>query len=44
MIRDVRDLTVERDKLRRELRRRSRHQPVGGARAVAGRIKRALQR
>lgn len=44
MIRDVRDLTTERDKLRRELRRKARHQPVGGARAVAGRIKRALQR
>jgi hypothetical protein len=44
MIRDVRDLTAERDKLRAELRRRTRHQPVGGARAVAGRIKRALRK
>jgi len=42
MIRDVRDLTAERDKLRAELRRKARHQPVGGARAVARRIKRAL--
>ena len=44
MIRDVRDLTAERDKLQRELRRKARHQPVGGARAVAGRIKRALRK
>lgn len=44
MIRDVRELTIERDKLRARLRRRSRHQPVGGARAVAGRIKKALRR
>ena len=44
MIRDVRDLTTERDKLRAELRRKTRHQPVGGARAVAGRIKRALRK
>jgi hypothetical protein len=42
MIRDVRDLTAERDKLRAELRRKVRHQPVGGARAAARRIKRAL--
>lgn len=44
MIRDVRDLTTERDRLRAELRRKARHQPVGGARAAAGRIKRALGR
>jgi hypothetical protein len=44
MIRDVRDLTTERDKLRAELRRKARHQPVGGARAVARRLKRALAR
>ena len=44
MIRDVRDLTAERDKLRGELRRKGLHQPVGGARAMAGRIKRALRR
>ncbi|WP_183100729.1 hypothetical protein [Nocardioides pelophilus] len=42
MIRDVRDLTAERDRLRAELRRKARHQPVGGARAVARRLKRAL--
>jgi len=44
MIRDVRDLTAERDKLRNKLRRRARHQPVGGARAAAGRLKRALRK
>lgn len=44
MIRDVRDLTMERDKLRAELRRKARHQPVGGARAAARRIKRALRK
>lgn len=44
MIRDVRELTMERDKLRARLRRKATHQPVGGARAVAGRIKRALRK
>lgn len=42
MIRDVRELTTERDRLRAKLRRRSRRQPVGGTRAVAGRIRKAL--
>jgi hypothetical protein len=44
MIRDVRDLTAERDRLRQELRRKSRHQPVGGARALARRIMRTLRK
>lgn len=44
MIRDVRELTMERDRLREELRRRTRHQPVGGVRAVVRRARRALGR
>ncbi|UMG93200.1 hypothetical protein [Nocardioides sp. TF02-7] len=45
MIRDVRDLTMERDRLRAELHHhRVRHEPVAGARAVLRRVRRALGR